>query len=145
LRDREGLAYTVTATMTATAAEEPGTFTCYIGTGPGNFERVKAIFLEELERIRREPPSAFEVADARQFLLGHLPFELSTNDKVASQLLAVERFGLGLGYLQEYRRAVAAVTPADVQAVARKYLAPDRMVLVAAGPVDAAGRPLAER
>jgi predicted Zn-dependent peptidase len=37
---------------------------------------------------------------------------------------------------------VAAVTPEDVQAVARKYLDPRRMVLVAAGPVDALGKPL---
>ena len=41
LRDREGLAYTVTANITSSASEEPGLFTCYIGTEAKNFARVK--------------------------------------------------------------------------------------------------------
>ena len=34
------------------------------------------------------------------------------------------------------------MTPEDVQAVAKKYLDPEHMVLVAAGAVDAQGKPL---
>ena len=34
LRDRQGLAYTVTAQITGSAGDEPGTFTGYIGTFP---------------------------------------------------------------------------------------------------------------
>jgi zinc protease len=37
------------------------------------------------------------------------------------------------------------VTPEDVQAMAKKYLDPDKLVLVAAGPVDAEGKPLIEK
>jgi zinc protease len=57
-------------------------------------------------------------------------------------LLAVDKYKLGADYLNDYRKAVSAVTPADVKAVATKYLRPDRLVVVAAGPVDAAGKPL---
>jgi zinc protease len=142
LRDREGLAYEVSATITSTAGEEPGLFTCYVGTAPQFLPRVKQEFLEELNRIREERPADEEVADAKKFLLGSLPFQLATNDRVAAMLLTVERHQLGLHYLDEYRKAVAAVTPEDVQAVARKYLDPKHMVLVAAGAVDDNGRPL---
>jgi zinc protease len=145
LRDREGLAYTVMANICSSAGEEPGLFTCYIGTAPDNFDRVKNVFLEELGRIREERPTAAEVEDAKQYLLGSLPFQLTTNARIAGQLLYVDRYGLGFGYLDDYRRAVAAVTAEDVQAVARKYLDPRRMVLVAAGPVDQAGKPLGKR
>src|SRR5207302_7176784 len=41
MRDREGLAYEVQANITSSAGEEPGLFTCYVGTAPQNFERVK--------------------------------------------------------------------------------------------------------
>jgi zinc protease len=142
LRDREGLAYTVSATISETAAREPGVFTCYIGTDKENFARVKAEFLEELNRIRDHPPAAREVADAQAYLLGNLLLQFTTGAGIAGQLLAVERYHLGFAYLDDYRQAVAAVTPADVQAVARKYLDPRHMVLVAAGPVDAEGQPL---
>jgi zinc protease len=142
LRDREGLAYTVTANISSSATEEPGIFTCYIGTDPENFTRVKEMFLEELNRIRDEKPTATEVEDAKQYLLGSLPFKFTTNESIAGQLLAVERYHLGFNFPEDYRKAIAAVTPADVQEVARKYLDPRRMILVAAGAIDPEGKPL---
>ena len=60
-------------------------------------------------------------------------------------LILVDRYRLGENYLNDYRKAVEAVTPEDVRAVARKYLDPERMVLVAAGPVDSTGKPLTEK
>jgi zinc protease len=142
LRDREGLGYTVQANISSTAGEEPGVFSCYIGTAPQHFGRVKKEFLEEVRRIRDEKPTAEEVEDAKKYLLGNLAFELVTSDKVAGQMLYADRYGLGFGYLDDYRKAVAAVTPEDIQAVAKKYLDPDHMVLVAAGAIDAKGKPI---
>jgi zinc protease len=142
LRDREGLAYTVQANITNSAAEEPGLFTCYIGTSPENFERVKVMFLEELDRIRKEKPTPQEVEDVKKYLLGSLPFQFTTNEKIVGQLLAVERLGLGFNYLDDYRKAVSAVTPEDVLAVAKAYLDPERMALVAAGAIDQKGKPI---
>jgi zinc protease len=144
LRDRMGLAYTVSASITSSAGEEPGVFSCFIGTRPEKLSLVKKLFLEELERIRKEKPTDQEVDDAKKYLLGSLPFRLTTNESVAGQLLAIEQYRLGLNYLEDYRKAVAAVTPADVQAVAAKHLHPGRMVLVVAGAVDASGKPLAK-
>ena len=142
LRDREGLAYTVTGTITATADLEPGSFTCYIGTDNNNFERVKKEFLEELNRIRDATPKTQEVEDAKTYLLGNLNMHFTTTAGVAGQLLTIDRYHLGDDYLSDYRKAVEAVTPEDVQAVAKKYLDPAHMFLVAAGGVDNKGQPL---
>jgi zinc protease len=103
---------------------------------------VKEGFLREINRIRTEAPSAQEVEDAKKYLLGSLPFHFTTSAAVAGQLLQIERFRLGFDYLDTFRKEVATVTPADVQAVARKYLDPDHMALVAAGPVTPLGKPL---
>jgi zinc protease len=142
LRDRQGLAYTVSAGITSSAGEEPGTFTGYVGTFPDKFAEVKAGFLKEINRIRDEAPSKEEVEDVKAYLTGSLAFSLTTCEQAAEMLLAVDRFKLGADYLVDYRKAVAAVTPADVLAAAKKYLHPGRLVVVAAGPVDAAGKPL---
>jgi zinc protease len=142
LRDREGLAYTVSAQITHTAGLEPGLFTCYIGTRPDALARAKQVFLEEIERLQNEKPTAEEVEDAKKYLLGSLAFQFTTNDRVAGRLLMIDRFHLGLHYYDDYRKAVGAVTPEDVREVAKKYLDPKHMVLVAAGAVDAHGRPL---
>ena len=142
LRDREGLAYTVNATITPSATEQPGTFTCYIGTDPENFARVKATFLQELNRIRHEAPTQREVDDAKRYLLGSLPFEFASDSDIAAKLLTIERFHLGFDYVSDYRQAVSSVTPEEVRAVAAKYLDPDHMILVAAGALNAQGKPL---
>lgn len=142
LRDRQGLAYTVTATITPSAGDQPGTFTGYIGTFPDKFTWVRDGFLKEFNKIRDEPPTKQEVDDAKKYLLGSLPFKLTSNEDVAGQLLAAERYGLGFDYLEKYRDAVGAVTPADVQAVAKKYLDPKKLVVVAVGPIDETGKPL---
>jgi zinc protease len=139
LRDKEGLAYTVFARIANSADLEPGTFTCYIGTKPKNFDLVKKEFLEELNRIRDTKPTKEEVENAKSYLLGSLPFRTTSNEGVAGELLAIERYGLGLNYLDDYRKAVAAVTVDDIQEVAKKYIDPQHLVLVAAGPIDDKG------
>jgi zinc protease len=136
LRDREGLAYSVSANITTSASEEPGLFTCYIGTNPDALGKVKNIFLEE-------QPQDEEVEDAKKYLLGSLPFDFTTDERVAIQLLMIERYKLGFGYLDDFRKAVQAVTAADIHEMAQKYLDPDHMILVAVGAIDKAGKPLA--
>ena len=101
LRDREGLGYTVSANITSSAAEEPGLFTCYIGTRPESFVRVKGLFLEEVERLRNEKPKNEEVEDVKKYLTGSLAFQLTTNERIAAQLLLIERYHLGLNYLDD--------------------------------------------
>ena len=67
----------------------------YIGTRPENFALVKGIFLEELSRIRREKPSREEVEDAKQYLLGSLAFQFTTNDRVVVFFAGAEAIHYG--------------------------------------------------
>jgi len=145
LRDRQGLAYTVTATIASSAGLEPGTFSGYVGTFPDKFIDVRHGFLREISAIRDTAPTNEEVEDAKKYLLGSLPFRFTTLAAVAGQLLAAERYGLGFDFLEKYKKEVAAVTPADVQAVAKKYLDPKSLVIVAVGPIDKDGKPLKEK
>jgi len=142
LRDRQGLAYSVSAKITGSAGEQPGTFTAAIGTFPDKFEQVKAGFLKEIKRIREEVPEKEEVEDVKKYLTGVLAFSMTTCGEAADMLLSIDRYKLGLDYLQAYRKAVESVTPEEVREVAKKYLDPDKLVLVAAGPIDAEGKPL---
>jgi zinc protease len=143
LRDRQGLAYTVNASIASSAGNQPGTFTGYIGTFPDKFVLVRDSFVKEVVRIRDEAPTAQEVDDAKKYLLGNLPFRFSTLSGVAGQLLAAEQYGLGFDFLETYRKEVEAVTAADVQGVARRHLDPRALTIVAVGPIDQAGAPLA--
>jgi zinc protease len=142
LRDRQGLAYTVSANISGSAGLQPGTFTGYIGTFPDKYTWVRDAFLKEIAKIRDEPPTAQEVDDAKTYLTGSLPFRFASLSDVAGELADAERYGLGFDYLETFRKEVGAVTPADVQAVAKKYLDPKTLTLVAVGPIDKAGKAL---
>ncbi|MBI5961551.1 MAG: insulinase family protein, partial [Chloroflexi bacterium] len=53
---------------------------------------------------------------------------------VAGVILMMERYELGLDYLQHYAATINAVTAEEVLVSAQRYLDPDVYVLAVAGP-----------
>ncbi len=139
LRDRQGLAYSVSGRIAGYAGVEPGLFLCAIGTEAKNLPKVREQIIEEITRMRDEPVTAQELADAKAYLLGSMPFNMTTTHAAAAMLLSIERHRLGPTYLNDFRKAIEAVSAADVQAAAKKYLHPDRLIIVAAGAINARG------
>jgi zinc protease len=127
LRDKQGLAYT-------TAAREPlrvtaGYFLALLGTAPANQEKAEAALREQLERIQKQPVSDEELRVAKAYLLGTLAMDRRTNARQAWYLASLETAGVGHEFLERYQAQVRAVTAADVQRAARKYLATLRTVV----------------
>lgn len=133
LRDEQGLCYSVSAGITASAGEEPGSFTAYIGTSPEHRQKAVAGFRQEIDRIRREPPTPAEVADVQAYLTGSFVFGLERNGNLAAYAIRARRFDLGFDFLHRYPDLIRAVTPEQVREVAERHLHPDRMVTVSAG------------
>ena len=100
---------------------------------------VLGLVREELARMRREPVSDDELLQAKAYLVGSFPLRMDTNGEVAALLLRVERFGLGLDYPTRYRRAIEAVTAADLLRAVREHWAPARMSLAVVGSLREAG------
>ena len=75
--------------------------------------------------------------DAKAYMTGSFPLTIETPGAIATQVLNVVFYGLDLDELQTYRERVNAVTPDDVQRVARAYLRPDRLSIVLVGNATA--------
>ena len=97
-------------------------------TGPS----IKEI-LGEVERLRKEPPSADELRGIQNYLAGTFVLQNSTRGGIISQLSFVRLQGLGDDYLTDFVKRVHSVTPAEVQSIAQKYLDPNRMPIVVVG------------
>ena len=67
-------------------------------------------------------------------MTGVVPLTLETNEGVATTLLNMEWYDLGLDYLERYNDLIYGITPDDIQRVAGAYLRPDAYTLVVAGP-----------
>jgi predicted Zn-dependent peptidase len=128
LRDQQGLAYT-TATDYPTRIDT-SYFLAMLGTAPANAVRAEAALAEQLDRVQRQPVSAEELRVAKAFLLGRLAMDRRTNARQAWYLAAYELAGVGPDFLDGFTARVRAVSAADVQRVAQRYLAVRRAVVV---------------
>ena len=90
-------------------------------------------FFYELERIRSAPVSEKEISDAKSYLTGVFPIRLETQEGLTDQLVQIKMLNLPNDYLQNYRDRVQAVTIADIQRVAEKYVKPDEAALIVVG------------
>ena len=86
-----------------------------------------------MKRIRTEPVSDQELAEAKSFLMGSFPLRLDSTAKLAGVLAQVEFFGLGFEYFSQYPKWIERVTKEDVQRVAKQYLNPQHYALVVVG------------
>ena len=90
-------------------------------------------FFYELERIRTDLVSEEELADAKNFLTGVFPIRAETQEGLTNLIVNQQLYELPDDYLQTYRNNIEAVTLEDVQAVAKKYIHPDRLAIVVVG------------
>jgi zinc protease len=92
-----------------------------------------AEMLNQLHRIRDEqvPPDEFE--GAKSFLAGSFPLRIETAGQIAGQIAQARLLGLPMEYVSEFPQRIMAVTPADVQRVARQYVRPDQASIVVVG------------
>lgn len=136
LRDRQGLAYTASASYEPT--REPGALVLHLATAPHQADRAEAGLLAEVARVRNAPVSGEELARAKGYLLGREVLERRTNARQAWHLAFAEIQGVGQAFTLAHRRAVEAVGVDDVQRVAATYLTAP-VVLVLRPPESARG------
>ena len=132
LRDKQGLAYT-TGTQYPARVDQ-SFFLALLGTAPENVARAETALREQLTRVQRERVGDEELRVAKAYVLGNLAMDRRTNARQAWYLAAYEEAGVGYEFLDRYVGAVRAVTAADVQRVAQRYLAVIRTIIVQPTP-----------
>ena len=93
---------------------------------------LKEIF-SEIDRLGKEAPSAQELRGIQNYLGGLFILRNSTRQGIIGQLAFMDLHGLPEDYLNTYVARINAVTPADVQRVAAKYIEGGKATIVVAG------------
>lgn len=132
LRQKRGLVYSVGTRVKAD--RDRGDLEIVLSTSPNNVKPSISIVREELQRLRTQPVTASELRDAKTRLIsGALLSEASASGQL-DEILEIEQNHLPLDYYATLAQQYAAITPADIQRVAKEYLQPDRLIEVFAGP-----------
>lgn len=91
----------------------------------------------ELARICTTLVKDDELVAARRYMQGTMAIATQTQAGLASYLLAVTSFGLGIEYLRDLPAALEQVTAERIREIATKYLAPSKLVTVLVGDSEA--------
>ena len=117
VREKRGLSYDGSSRMQFFS--DAGMFTVTAGLDPKKAQAALATVDRELKRVCEKPVPAAELKRTKEFLAGN--FRLS-HEKVTSKMFFYGQTLLSFGRLvspDEQVRGIRAVTPADVQAVAK--------------------------
>ncbi|HEX5437653.1 MAG TPA: pitrilysin family protein [Gemmatimonadaceae bacterium] len=121
LRDRQSLAYTVSAFTSQRRLA--GTFVSYIATSPDKEEVARSGLLREMARLRAEPVSPEELSRAKAYAIGTHAIAQQSGASVLGEILDAWMFGRsGLAELEEHDVRIRAVTAAEMQSFAEQYL-----------------------
>jgi len=129
VRSKAGLAYSIGSVFQA--GKFPGAFVVVLETKNASANEAIKLILEQLREIQQKPVSDTELTDAKRYLIGSFPLKLDRQSEIVSFMLETEIYGLGLDYADRYPKIIQAISAADVQAVAQKYLHPEALDLVA--------------
>lgn len=113
---------------------DTGSITFYVLTTPEEAENVVELVKNEIRQLQTDLVSGEELTDAKVYLKG--------NDKIGRQTIASlsfvmaldELYGLGYQNYQKYDEKIDAVTSEQIQALAKKYLNLNKVVIVTSLP-----------
>jgi len=132
IREENGLAYYVYSKLSGGAG--PGPWRVAGGFDPDHVDQGVELIRRELNRFIDSPVTEEELANTASYMTGSLPLHLETNAGVARSLISIERYGLGLDYLQNYTSMIQEVTSVEIQAAAQRWIDPDNYALAIAEP-----------
>lgn len=128
IREDRGLAYDIHSFFAAD--KYGGSFQVGLQTKNESANTAIKEVLKEVVKIREEPVSDNELADAKSFLTGSFPLKIETSRRITGFLVAVEYYELGVDYIDKYPVYINSVTKEDVLRVAKKYLDPENFTLI---------------
>jgi zinc protease len=97
-------------------------------TAPAVGEMVK-----EIKRMPEAPITPQEMTLAKSSIVRALPSSFETTTDTIGMLADIPIYNLPLDYYAQFSKKVDAVTDANVHEVAKKYLLPDKMLVVVVG------------
>ncbi len=128
IRDNQGLVYGLSSGFHAMKAG--GSFSINLQTKNATANQALDETMKVIGQFQTDGATPQELDEAKAYLIGSFPLRMDTNAKLVGLLTSLEFYNLGLSYLNDYPKKIAAVTLADVQRVAARYIHPDQMAMV---------------
>ncbi len=134
LREEKGYTYGVYSDFTA--LKYPGPWRAGGNLRTEVTEGALSEFFHEIRRIREEEVPAEELEANKRSIVAGFALSLEQPARALGFAITLKHYGLPANYWEAYPEKIMAVTAEDVQRVARKYLDPNALQLVAVGDAE---------
>jgi len=124
LREKQGLAYAVGAHSESQL--DSGSLIMFIQTDPKGLEKSFAGMQAEAAKLRDQPVPEKELQSVKNYLSGTEAISLQNQGGLSQRLALAVLYGEEVQSVFDRHLRVAKITPAQIQAAAAKYLAPNR-------------------
>jgi outer membrane lipoprotein-sorting protein len=141
IRTARGLAYNVGGGI-GTDWDHPGLFRVSAGTKSGTAIEALNAIRTEISDLTTKPFTAAEIEDAKQTLLNAFIFTRDAKSKILGQRIDLEFYGYPADWYDRYVSGIEKVTAADVERVAKKYIAPSQLAVLVVGNEKDYDKPL---
>ena len=141
VRTKLGYAYNISAGWGANY-DHPGVFGVSGSTKSLSTTDTFAAIREEIGRIRSTEVSDQELKTAKETVENGFVFNFDTRSKTLGRMMTYEYFDYPRDFIFQYQKAIAAVTKADILRVAKQYLRPQDLTIVAVGNPKDFAKPL---
>ena len=134
IRQQRGLAYSVHSFFAP--LKEKGPFKIGLQTRKDQSEDALLLTQNVLRDFISSGPTAAELLAAKQNIIGGFPLRLDSNKKILGYLAMMGFYHLPPSYLDDYLKAVDAVTIAQIKDAFQRRIEPDKMVTVIVGAIE---------
>jgi zinc protease len=132
VRSDEGLAYSAGSGLRF-GVYYPGSFRAEFQSKSRTVAYAAQLVLQEIKGMREKPVTDEELDTIKRNLIETFPSTFGSKAQTVGIFAADEYTRRDPSYWQTYRDRIRAVTAADVQRVAQKYLTPEKMVVLVVG------------
>jgi len=132
VRTQLGLAYAVDGGFSL-EYDHPGTFDVEVLTKSASTVDATKAAEAEIAGMLTRPVTEDEVDRAKSDILNTFIFRYDTREKVLAERERLEFYGYPADYLETYQAGLEKVTAAGVNAVAKKYIHPDKLAVLVVG------------
>ena len=133
IRQKEGLSYGVTSSITIPSRGTDARFTINAITNPGNIDAVEVAAMEELVRFIKDGPTELEMKDSKKAFLESLKISRSVDQAIAGQLTSNLDLARTYAFVAEQETRIENLKAEDVREAFQKFVDPKKLVIIRAG------------
>jgi len=130
---REDKGYTYGAYSNFSATQIVGSWSAFTDVRSEVTDPALTDLMDEIRQMRDAPLVEKELGDAKKALIARFALDLESPNAILSRYVDRYIYRLPADYWDTYPQRINAITAADVQRVATKYWAPEKLQIVAVG------------